>query len=255
MLPLINAGDEQCTCWPFPELTAACSLCRTRWTRTEPREDLDATSLPRPRTDRRPTPVHARGRQPLHRTVVQRVSILSSPRRQVDRAAAVPVLRLGRVFRRLTEPARQSPLRGDRPPGRRPAAARLTPAVVLRPSARGLNPAGATLMGPTPSVVAGMPRSRPRPPRGPPTRCLRRSCPVRVPCRSRRSAGSRGDGTPVGGGCRADSPNAGVGAENRVTASDQHVPEGRPQYHRSWPAPHDRSLWPFDSPTWCSFAY
>jgi hypothetical protein len=32
----------------------------------------------------------------------------------------------------------------------------------------------------------------------------------------------------------------GVGAENRATASDQHVPEGRPQHHRPWPAQHDR---------------
>ena len=40
-----------------------------------------------------------------------------------------------------------------------------------------------------------------------------------------------------------------VSAENRVTASDQHVPAGRPQHHRPEPAQHDRSLWPSDSST------
>jgi len=56
----------------------------------------------------------------------------------VGRAVDVPVVRLGGLLGRLTEPARQSPLRGDRPPRRRRLPARLTPAVVLRPPPRGL---------------------------------------------------------------------------------------------------------------------
>jgi len=56
----------------------------------------------------------------------------------MGRAVDVPVLRLDRLLGRLTEPARQSPLRGDRPPRRRRLSARLAPALVLCPPTRGL---------------------------------------------------------------------------------------------------------------------
>ena len=46
---------------------------------------------------------------------------------------AVLVVRLGSMLGQLTKPARQSPLRRDRPPRRRPTARRRTPALVLRP--------------------------------------------------------------------------------------------------------------------------
>ena len=61
---------------------------------------------------------------------------------------------------------------------------------------------GTRFMCRTPAAAAWISRARPRPLYGPPTPRLRRSCPVRVPCRSRRNAGSRGDGTPVDGECR-----------------------------------------------------
>ena len=161
-----------------------------------------------PRADRRSAPVHTCGRQRrLHRTVLGRMSTVPGPRRRQGRAVAVPVLRLGRLLGRLAEPARPSPLRGDRPPRRRPASPQLAHPMVLRPRTRGLNPAAAHVR--TPVVVAWKSRARPRPQSGPPTRHLRRSYPVRVPCRSRRNAGSRVDGTPVDGGCRAGSPDAG----------------------------------------------
>jgi hypothetical protein len=42
-----------------------------------------------------------------------------------------------------------------------------------------------------------------------------------------------------------------VGAENRVTRSDQHLSAGRPHGHRPEPAQHDRSAWPWDLPCGC----
>ena len=155
-----------------------------------------------------------------------RMSTVPGPRRSLDRAVVVPVVRLGRVLGRLAEPARPSPLRGDRPSRRRPAAPRLTRTVVPRPSTCGLNPTGTRFMlrgavGQTPEDEAWISRARPRPRYGPPIRRHRRSCPVRVPCRSRRSAGSRGDGTPGDGGCRAGSP-AVVHARGRTAACRRH---------------------------------
>ena len=149
-----------------------------------------------PRKDRRSTPVRACGRERLHRTVVDRMSTVPGPRRRLGRAVAVPVLRVGRMLGRLAEPARPSPLRGNRPSRRRPAVPRLTRAVVSCPSTCGLNLTGTGFMCRTPATAAWIARARPRPPHGPPRRRPRRSCPVRVPCRSRRNAGSRADGTP-----------------------------------------------------------
>jgi hypothetical protein len=40
-----------------------------------------------------------------------------------------------------------------------------------------------------------------------------------------------------------------VRAENPVTVSEQHVPEGRPRHHRTDESQHDRLLWPSDSST------
>src|SRR5215203_2948474 len=161
MVPLINPSDDQCACWPFPEMVGREFPVRTTWIPIRPEEDLDAESESPPQADRRSTPVRTRGRQRLHRTVLDRMSTVPGPRRRLGRAVAVPVLRLGRLLGRLAEPARPSPLRGDRPPRRRPAAPRLTPALVLCPRPRCLNLAGTMLMCRTPVVVAGMSRARP----------------------------------------------------------------------------------------------
>src|SRR5579859_7402856 len=60
---------------------------------------------------------------------------LPGPGRPLDGTAGLPDLRLGGVFRRLTEPARQGALRGDRPPARPPSGAGIAVAMVLRPPA------------------------------------------------------------------------------------------------------------------------
>src|SRR5579859_6783821 len=60
---------------------------------------------------------------------------LPGPGRPLDGTAGLPDLRLGGVFRRLTEPARQGALRGDRPPARPPSGARTAVEMVLRPPA------------------------------------------------------------------------------------------------------------------------
>ena len=173
--------------------------------------------------------MHACGRERLHRTVVDRMSTVPGPRRRLGRAVAVPVLRLGRLLGRLTESARPSPLRGDRPSRRRPVAPELTHDVVSRPSTCGLNLTSTRFMCPTPAAAVWISRARPRPLYGPPTPRPRRSCPVRVPCRSRRSAGSRGDGTPGDGGCRAGSP-AVVHARGRTATCRRHRPHPHPEH-------------------------
>jgi hypothetical protein len=40
-----------------------------------------------------------------------------------------------------------------------------------------------------------------------------------------------------------------VGAENRVTSSDQYLSAGQPSGHRPAPPQHDRSAWPSGLPT------
>src|ERR1051326_5430102 len=60
---------------------------------------------------------------------------LPGPGRPLDGTPGLPDLRLGGVFRRLTEPARQGALRGDRPPARPPSGAGIAVAMVLCPPA------------------------------------------------------------------------------------------------------------------------
>jgi hypothetical protein len=60
------------------------------------------------------------------------------PGRPLGGTSGLPDLRLGGLFRRLTEPARQGALRGDRPPARPPSGAGIAVAMVLRPPASGL---------------------------------------------------------------------------------------------------------------------
>jgi hypothetical protein len=123
-----------------------------RWTRshrmvTAQGGTLDATRAAPPRSQRRHAPVRSRSCVCLCRAVRHLVSTLPGTRATVGRAVDVPVLRLGRMLRRLPEPARQSPLRGDRPPRRRRLSARLTPAVVLCPPPRSLSWAAARIAG------------------------------------------------------------------------------------------------------------
>jgi len=66
---------------------------------------------------------------------------LSAPGQPPGGAGGLPDLRLGGLFRRLTGPTRQGALRGDRPSARPPPGAGIA-AVVLRPPASGLTPAG-----------------------------------------------------------------------------------------------------------------
>src|SRR6476646_8526747 len=86
---------------------------------------------------------------------------LPGPGRPLDGPPGLPDLRLGGLFRRLTEPARQGTLRGNRPPARPPSGAGTAVAVVLRPSASGLTrlaaapPAGLMPSRPTGETLNG----------------------------------------------------------------------------------------------------
>jgi hypothetical protein len=111
------------------------------------RGTLDATRAAPPRSQRRHAPVRSRSCVGLCRAVRHLVSTLPGTRATLARAVDVSVLRLGRMLRRLPEPARQSPLRGDRPPRRRRLSARLTPTVVLCPPPRSLSWAAARIAG------------------------------------------------------------------------------------------------------------
>lgn len=133
--PTIRNGDQMSSPWRFPRCGRRDWLVPPEGPLLTPRLEVGSGSPRRQRAPRREVPPH--GRRAAGRSGYLGVQRVPRLRRRLDRAVAVSVVRVGRLFQRLAESTRPGALRGDRPSRCVPAPCRSRRWLVLRPSVCG----------------------------------------------------------------------------------------------------------------------